>query len=176
MTGILCGEEFIDCGVENELKQIIFAQKDATFTGAELFAQYDVLPLFVGMFGVEAQFDIVRARFNDGTNVPRIPPMRVGGGVYWYGKGFFARVKLLHAFAQKNIALGEETPTKGYNLLTADLSYKHNFKVAGVKRSVTFGIKGTNLLNARIRNHASFKKNEVLQPGRNVKAFLTLTF
>ena len=35
-----------------------------------------------GMFGIENQFDVVRATFTDGSNVPRIPPVRIGGGVY----------------------------------------------------------------------------------------------
>jgi len=176
LTGVLCGEEFDDCGVETELRQIAFAQRDARFTGAELHGQFDVAPLFAGMFGVEGRFDIVRARFSNGSVVPRIPPMRIGGGIYWYGGGWFANVKLLHAFAQKRIAVGEETPTPGYNLLSAALSYKHTFKTAGTKRTVTLGIQGSNLLNDRVRNHASFKKDEILQPGRNVKAFLTVNF
>lgn len=175
-TGNLCGEEFDDCGVETELRQIVFAQKDATFTGAEAKVQYDVAPLFTGMFGIEGQFDAIRARFRDGTNVPRIPPFRLGGGMYWYGNGWFARVSLLHAFAQKKIDPAEETPTKGYNLLTAELSYKHKFKVGARERSVTLGLRGSNLLNERIRNHVSFKKDEVLAPGANVKAFLTVNF
>ncbi|MGE3245083.1 MAG: TonB-dependent receptor [Beijerinckiaceae bacterium] len=176
LTGVECGEEFDDCGVEDELKQIVFQQKDAHFTGAEFQGQFDVAPLFTGMFGVEGQFDVVRARFTDGTVVPRIPPMRLGGGVYWYNANWFARAKLLHAFEQNKIALGEETPTPGYNLLSAELAYKHEFKVAGARRTLTVGIKGNNLLDSRIRNHASFKKDEVLQPGRNVEMFLSLRF
>jgi iron complex outermembrane receptor protein len=176
LTGVLCGEEFDDCGVETELRQIAFAQRDTRFTGAELHGQFDVAPLFTGMFGVEGRFDIVRARFSNDSIVPRIPPMRIGGGIYWYGGGWFANVKLLHAFAQKRIAIGEETPTPGYNLLSAALSYKHTFKAEGMKRTVTPSIQGTNLLNDRVRNHASFKKDEILQPGRNAKAFLTVNF
>jgi iron complex outermembrane recepter protein len=175
-TGASCGEDFDSCGVEDELRQVVFGQKNATFTGAELYGQYDIAPLFTGMFGVEGQFDVVRARFADGTNVPRIPPVRLGGGAYWYGNGWFARVKLLHAFAQKSINPAEETATGGYSLLSADLSYKHSFKAYGAQRHVTIGIKAANLLDARARNHVSFKKDEVLLPGRNVKAYLTVRF
>ena len=46
-----------------------------------------------------AQYDIVRATFTDGTNVPRIPPQRLGGGVYYRDGNWFVRVGLLHAFA-----------------------------------------------------------------------------
>lgn len=176
LTGASCGEDFASCGVEDELKQVVFAQKDATFTGAELYAQFDVAPLFTGLFGIEGQFDIVRARFSDGTNVPRIPPMRLGGGAYWYGNGWFARVKLLHVFAQNTINAAEERPTAGFSLLAADLSYKYTFKAYGSQKSITFGLKAANLLNVRARNHVSFKKNDVLLPGRNIKAYLTARF
>jgi hypothetical protein len=66
-----------------ELKQPIYSQRDATFRGVEFQSQYDLMPLWTGMLGVEDQFDTVRATFTEGTNVPRIPPVRVGGGVYW---------------------------------------------------------------------------------------------
>ena len=56
------------------------------------------------MWGIESQFDVVRATFTDGTNVPRIPPVRVGGGLFWRDANWLARVNLLHAFAQNNVA------------------------------------------------------------------------
>lgn len=176
LTGNLCGEEFDDCGVETELRQVQFTQRDATFTGAELLTQFDILPIGIGMFGVEAQADVVRARYNSGGVVPRIPPARVGGGVFWYGGGWFARVNMLHAFAQNRIAVGEETPTAGYNLLNAELSYRHKWDVLGATRELTIGVKGTNLLNDDIRLHSSFKKDDVLQPGRGARLFATVRF
>ena len=50
--------------------------------------------------------------------------MRVGGGVFWRDANWLVRVNLLHAFAQNDIAAIAETPTAGYNLLKAELSYK----------------------------------------------------
>ena len=55
------------------------------------------------MWGIESQFDIVRATFTDGTNVPRITPMRLGGAFY-RDDNWLVRVNLLHAFAQNDIA------------------------------------------------------------------------
>jgi iron complex outermembrane receptor protein len=43
-------------------------------------------------------------------------------------------------------------------------------------REVTLGVAGTNLLNDDMRNHASFKKDEVLLPGRNVRFYTTVRF
>ena len=38
------------------------------------------------------------------------------------------------------------------------------------------GIVGDNLLNEDVRNHISFKKAEVLQPGLGVRLFTNLRF
>ena len=134
-----------------------------------------MLPLWAGQFGVEGQYDIVRATFTDGTNVPRIPPQRLGGGIYYRDANWLARVNLLHAFAQREIA-AEETPTAGYNLLNATVSYTHRFRTGDPLREMTVGVQGINLLDEEMRNHVSFKKDEVLLPGRNLRFFATLRF
>ena len=91
-------------GAGGDLNQAVYSQRDATFRGGEFQSQLDVTPLWGGMFGIENQFDVVRATFTDGSNVPRIPPQRVGGGVFWRDANWFARVNLLHAVAQNDIA------------------------------------------------------------------------
>lgn len=175
-TGLFCDDDFASCGIGTDNRQIVYQQQNATFYGAEIIGQYDILPVGDGFAGVEAQFDAVRAQFDDGTNVPRIPPYRVGGGVYVRADGWFARVNLLHAFDQRRIA-PFETPTAGYDDLRAEVSYTAPLdpKVYGAT-SVTLGLQGRNLLDADIRNAASFKKDEILLPGRNVRLFLTARF
>ena len=177
LTGLTCDDDFATCGSGGgtELRQLVFSQQDATFHGVELRGQLDIGEIAGGTFGVEASYDFVRARFADGTNVPRIPPHRLGGGLYWRDANWLARVSLLHAFAQNRIA-AEETATSGYNLLNAELSYRMILRPGSGAHSLTFGLVGTNLLNEDIRNHVSFKKDEVLMPGRGVRFFTTVRF
>ena len=180
LTGVMCGDDFDSCGngdPNNEGRQAVYSQRDATFRGGEFQSQLDVGPLHGGIWGIEDQFDIVRATFSDGTNVPRIPPLRVGGGVYWRDANWFMRVNLLHAFAQNDIAVIGETPTAGYNLLKAEISYntKLNSSWFGA-REMTLGLVGNNLLNENIRNSVSYTKDEVLMPGIGVRAFANLKF
>ena len=52
-----------------ELNQAIYSQRDATFRGGEFQSQLDIGPLNGGIWGIENQFDVVRATFSDGTNV-----------------------------------------------------------------------------------------------------------
>jgi iron complex outermembrane receptor protein len=176
VTGNFCTDTFASCGATGPLLQVAYGQRDANFRGAELMAQLDVTPLSDGMLGIDTQFDVVRATFADGSNVPRIAPMRVGGGVWWRSAEWYARLGVLHAFTQNDIALNE-TSTAGYNLLKAEVSYTHTFaKVDGGLRDITFGVTGDNLLDEQVRNHISFKKAEVLQPGRGVRLFTSMRF
>jgi iron complex outermembrane receptor protein len=177
LTGVMCGGDFDSCGVDSELKQAVYSQRDAVFRGGEFQSQLDIGQFYGGIWGIEDQFDIVRATFTDGTNVPRIPPVRVGGGVFWRDANWLARINLLHAFAQNDIAVIGETPTAGYNLLKAEVSYKTKLDPAYFgAREMIVGIVGNNLLNENIRNSVSYTKDEVLLPGIGVRAFANLKF
>lgn len=178
LTGVLCDEDFASCGTTGtELKQAIYSQRDAIFRGGEFQFQYDALPVWGGMFGVEGQYDIVRATFTDGTNVPRIPPQRLGGGLFYRDAHWLARINLLHAFAQNDVS-GNETTTPGYNRLKAEISY--TTKLAKTSwlgpREFTFGLVGDNLLNEDIRNSVSYNKDEVLMPGLGVRMFANVKY
>ena len=37
----------------DEFKELLFTQRDATFYGAELLVEYDVAPIWAGVWGVE---------------------------------------------------------------------------------------------------------------------------
>jgi iron complex outermembrane receptor protein len=178
LTGVMCDEDFASCGnPAGELNQAVYSQKDAIFRGGEFQSQLDIGPLNGGIWGVENQFDVVRATFTDGTNVPRIPPVRAGGGLFWRDVNWLMRVNLLHAFAQNNIAPVAETPTPGYNLLKAEISYKTKLDASWFgAREMTVGLVGNNLLNENIRNSVSYTKDQVLLPGLGVRAFANLKF
>ena len=170
-TGVKCDDDFASCGAGTELDQIVYSQQDATFHGAEVLAEHDVARIWRGVWGIDGQYDFVRATFKDGTFVPKMPPHRLGGGVYYRDANWLARVNLLHAFRQEEFATFD-TPTPGYNLLNAELSYTTKLdRRAGLVPEITVGIKGENLLDDDIRNSVSFKKDEVLQPGLNVRLF-----
>lgn len=180
LSGETCAEDFDSCspaGGGGALNQALYSQRDATFRGGEFQSQWDALSVAGGILGVENKFDVVRATFADGTNVPRIPPVRLGGGLFWRDSNWLARVSYLHAFPQNNIATIAETPTKGYNLLKAEISYKVALpKGEFPAREMTVGIVGDNLLNADIRNSVSYKKDEVPMPGANVRLFANFVF
>ncbi len=176
LTGQMCDDDFASCGTGNTVQQVVYQQADANFYGTELKAQYDVLEQFDGTIGVEGQYDFVRAQLVSGPNLPRIPPHRLGGGVYYRSQNWFARLFLLHAFDQPLIG-ANDTATPGYNMLNADLSYKTKIKAAGRDdMDLIVGLSGKNLLDDRVINAVSFNKTEVLMPGRTVRLYATVKF
>ncbi|MEQ1712193.1 MAG: TonB-dependent receptor, partial [Hyphomicrobium sp.] len=180
LTGAKCTEDLPSCGTaeaeaaEENFDQVLLRQRDATFYGVELAAQYDVAPIWRGVWGVEGQYDFVHARFEGGENAPRIPPHRLGGGLYYRDSNWFARAGVLHAFDQNRIG-ANEIATPGYTLVSAEFSYTtrlDNGSVTGPGTQLTIGLKGENIADDEVLNHASFKRREeVLAPGASVRLF-----
>jgi iron complex outermembrane recepter protein len=170
-TGAKCDDDFASCGTGTELDQIVYAQQDAIFLGAELLSEYDVARIWRGVWGLDGQYDFVHAVLADGTFVPKMPPHRLGAGIYYRDIHWLARINLLHAFAQHEFATFD-TPTPGYNMLNAELSYTTKLdRRAGLTPEITVGVRGENLLNDDVRNSVSYKTDEVLLPGVNVRLF-----
>jgi len=178
-TGILCGATFATCGngIDTAFIQTIYSQRDAIFRGTEVAWQWDLVPLATGIFGVDGQYDFVRATFAaDGGNVPRMPPMRVGGGAYWRADDWFVRMGLLHAFGQHDLGVNE-TPTAGYNLLKLQIENTRYYRYSPWGPTlITTGLTGDNLLDVDVRNHVQFHKDEILLPGRSIKLFMNAKF
>ncbi|MDX2204656.1 MAG: TonB-dependent receptor [Hyphomicrobiaceae bacterium] len=172
-TADLCDDDFASCGTTGtELTKVLFQQRNARFYGVELSAQQDIGKVWRGIWGVDGQYDFVNAEFTDaqGGYVPRIPPHRLGAGIFYRDANWYARTGLLHAFDQTRI--GEnETDTKGYTLLGADLRYSYKPGTGSPVSEYVIGLKGENLLDQDVRNHSSFQKDTVLQPGRTVRLY-----
>lgn len=114
--------------------------------------------------------DFVLAEFTNGENVPRQPPPRLGGGVYYRDAHWVGQLNALHAFRQV-FPGANETGTAGYTLLNAELGYTRQNDTSRFFPEVTIGIRGSNLLDDDVRFSTYFKKDEVLQPGASVRIF-----
>ena len=174
-TGAKCDNDFASCGTGTELDQIVYSQQDATFNGAGAADRVRHRPHLARRVGRRGAIRL-RARRPRRRHVRARRCRRIG----WAAastiatRNWLARVNLLHAFAQHEFATFD-TPTPGYNLLNAELSYTTKLdRQAGLVPEITVGIRGENLLNDDIRNSVSYKKDEVLQPGTNVRLFGTV--
>ncbi len=140
-----------------------FIQQDASFVGGEISARARLFE--AGPFAVSgvASYDMVRAHFTGAGSLPRIPAdtftLRLEGESPHWG----AYVEHADTSAQRRTATFE-TDTDGYSLLNAGLAYRPYGD-----RRITLRLDGRNLGDAEARAHASFLKNELPLPGRNVR-------
>lgn len=150
----------------------VWSQQDAKFTGGEIELRWDLGRNATGHWQLFGFYDRVRAELNDGSNVPRIPPQRIGLGMDWDRGPWAGNLTWINADAHNRTA-DFETPTPGYDLLNADLSFYLPISDAF---DLEFFLQGRNLLDEDIRNSTSFLKDQAPQIGRNFVFGVRSTF
>ncbi len=149
-----------------DFRLIKYSQRDATFTGAEAsVSYYGIDPIGITVFG-----DMVRATFDDGGYLPRIPAKRLGTRLNTYVGHFDAELEYYRSFAQDQIA-GFEVRTAAYDMANVTVSYR----LRGDQR-YTFYVRGNNLLGEEVFNHSSFLASTVPEPGRNLTVGTRIEF
>lgn len=145
-----------------------YAARDAEFTGGEVSIGADLFDIGPATISADAAFDIVRAEFDAGGDVPRIPPRTMTFGVE-AAKGLHkARLEVVDVDEQDRLA-AFETPTDGYTLFNARLSL-------GLSDNVRVILDGRNLTDEEAREHISYLKDVLPRPGRSVRVALTAEF
>ncbi len=119
----------------------------------------------------DAQGDYVRATLDDGSPVPRIPPLSLLGALELQSDEFDARAEVQWFDAQDRIA-PLETRTDGFTHVNLSLAWK---PLRG-SNNVTVMVQANNLLDAGGRRHASFTKDFVPLAGRNLKLSVRTSF
>lgn len=157
---------------EDGLPERLWSQQDAEFTGGEVEVRWDMGENRAGHWQWFGFYDRVRATLADGSPVPRIPPHRLGLGLDWDRGAWTGSLAWIHAAGHSRTAT-VETPTPGYDLVNAELSYA---LAAGERLETRLFLKGHNLLDEDIRNSASFLKDQAPQIGRNFVMGLKLSY
>lgn len=140
-----------------------WTQGDATFHGFEGEATFHLAnSASTGAWDLHVFGDTVRARLDNGGNLPRIAPGRFGGELRWEDSAWRASVGATRYMKQDKVA-AEETETAGYTMVDAHLAYHID---AGATSWEVF-LDGSNLADQDARVHTSFLKDEVMLPGRS---------
>ncbi len=108
--------------------------------------------------------DYVRATIIGSGPAPRIPPLRLLGGVELQGDRLSLRGEVERSFAQNRIA-DTETPTDGFTLVNASLSFK---PLKGNDRT-TITLSANNIFDVEARRAASFLKDYAPLAGRDIR-------
>lgn len=169
-TGRTCDDDG-DCstGGDGDLSELNYVQGGATYRGFELNGSYLLAQLPQGALSANMQADYVRATLNDNKgNVPRIPPYHVGGGFTWKAQTY--EVGFLTLYTGRQTAYGEyDTATNDYVDVSAHVSWQ---PFPEQHPGLTLSLSGTNLTDSVERNAASFNKDDVMMPGRDIRITL----
>ncbi len=135
-------------------------QADALFWGLELEAEATVFDNHHGVLDLRLWTDRVSGEFDDGANVPRLPPPRFGGALNWSRGNYYARVAATRTTQGDDLAV-LETRTPGFT----ELNVQAGFRAAVGATELSVFARGSNLLDETQRRHVSLVKDLAPRPG-----------
>ncbi len=156
-----------DTGLEeDELPLFQFLQQDANWFGVEGEASFPLARLGGGTLVSDLRGSYIRATLDDGSPVPRIPPLSLMGALEWQGSAVDLRGEVEWNDAQNRIS-PEETPTD---------SFAHVNLSAAIRpfadQRITVLLQANNIFDTEGRRHASYTKEFVPLAGRNFRISL----
>ncbi|GAB5348469.1 TonB-dependent receptor [Alteriqipengyuania sp. 357] len=172
-TGNFVDEEGIAVADDDEEAIPLFAylQQDASYFGAE--AEISMPLVEADAFSVigEASAEYVEAELDDGSPVPRIPPLGLTGALTVQTGAFDVRGEVEHYGKQDDVP-AFESATDAFTFVNASVAWR---PVRGNK-NVTLLAKVDNIFDQEGRRASSFTRDYVPLPGRNVSVSARLSF
>lgn len=161
-----------DTGLEeDDLPLFIYRQRDARVYGFEAEASARLAQFGGFNLNADAVADMTRAKIRGGDFVPRIPPLRLLGGLELQGDRLDVRAEVEWTDDQTRIA-AFETPTSGFTLVNASIAYRP----LGDKDALTLMLSANNIFDVNARRHASFTKDFVPLAGRDIRISARVSF
>ena len=159
---------------EDELPVFQYFQRDARVYGFEAEASARLAQ--IGGFNIvgDVTADMTRAKIKNAgldRNVPRIPALRVLGGLEAQGERVDARVEVEWTDDQTRVAQFE-TPTDGFTLVNASISWRP----LPDTKNLTLSLSANNIFDVEARRHASFTKDYVPLAGRDFRLTARASF
>ncbi|WP_406664492.1 TonB-dependent receptor [Gallaecimonas sp. GXIMD1310] len=144
-----------------------YSQGNATLYGYEAQATFNMTDLW----SLDLFSDYTRGKLDNGGNLPRISPMRVGARLNFDLNDWHADLGST-TYAKQDKVAENETTTSGYTLLDGSVSY-HVYTSTG---DLLVFLKGNNLTNREARPHTSLLKAIAPLPGRSFTLGVRYTF
>lgn len=147
-----------------------FIQVPAKFRGIEAEGSIKALQWADGSaLSVDAGADYVHAQLSGIGPAPRIPPLRVRGGVEFDSDRWAARAEAVRNAPQSRVA-ANENPVRGFTLVNASLTWRP----MGKDVPLSLILSGDNLLNVEGRMATSETRDFVPVAGRDVRLTLSV--
>jgi iron complex outermembrane receptor protein len=158
--------------VEDDLPVFQYFQNDAKVWGVEFQGSQNVASFGDADLKVDAVADYTRAKISGGAgNVPRIPPLRMLGGVELNGARLDLRGEIEWSDAQTKTA-PFETATDGFTLVNATATWRP----FGSDRNISLIASANNIFDVVARRSASFTKDFVPLSGRDFRLSARISF
>jgi iron complex outermembrane recepter protein len=157
--------------IEDDLPVFQFSQADARYYGAEFEASVRLAQLGSYAINFDGIGDFTRAKIKGGGNIPRIPALRLLGGLEAKSDTANGRVEVEWVDGQSRIA-AFETATSGYTMVNASIG----FKPFGADNQTSITLSANNIFDVNARRHASFLKDYAPLAGRDLRVTLRAGF
>lgn len=148
----------------DDLPVFQYRQQNAHYLGGEAQIEGPIANLGTTRLSGDIAADYVRARLNNGGNIPQIPPLRLRGGLSWGNDGWNIRGEGEWTAAQHRLA-ANETPNDGQFLVNLSAQWK---PLAG-NRALTLILSADNIFDVDARRHTSLTKDYVPLSGRDIR-------
>ena len=150
--------------VIDDLPVFQFAQADARYYGIE--AEFSAKVATLGGIGIsiDGVGDYTRATITGVGSAPRIPPLRLLGGIQGKSDSFDVRAEVEWTAKQDRLA-SFETATPGFTLVNASAT----IRPFGADSKASLTLSANNIFNVEARRHASFLKDYAPLSGRDFR-------
>lgn len=148
-----------------------FVQKNAEFVGLEFDSEFIVARMAGGAWSIGFFGDVTRGQLDNGDDVPRLPPLRLGAKLAWDTPQFSLWTRVLDVDDQDR-AGANETKTPGF--MRWDAGAEYYFPVRD--RSLNLFLTVSNITDEEIRLSTSFLRNVAPEAGLGVAAGLRFIF
>jgi iron complex outermembrane receptor protein len=157
---------------EDELPVFQYFQRGARYYGFEAEASATLFEAGGFRFIADGVADYVRATVRAGGGpVPRIPPLRLLGGVEAQSDTLEGRLEVEWVDDQERVA-NFENRTDGHTLVNASISWRP----WGRERETVLLLSANNMFDVDARRHASFTREFVPLAGRDIRVSARLSF
>jgi iron complex outermembrane recepter protein len=157
--------------IQNDLPVFVYGQADARHYGVEVEGSLHLARIGDFAINIDGVGDFTVASLNGGSPLPRIPALRLLGGIEAQSDALSARIEVEWANKQSRIA-AFETETAGYTMVNASFGWKP----FGTDGPVKLTLSANNLFNVVARRHASFLKDYAPLAGRDIRISARLKF
>jgi len=155
----------------DDLPVFQFVQADARYYGAEVEASATLAQLGRYAINLDGVGDFTRATITGGGPVPRIPALRLLGGLEAQSDRLTGRAEVEWVDGQDRVA-AFETPTEGYTMVNASVS----LKPFGANTGTSLTLSANNIFDVVARRHASFLKDYAPLAGRDIRISARFSF